>query len=113
MSAEPRPQSTSPSMRGVALPFAGTVSVWPASTTRVPRPRSVRATTLSPTRVTSRCASERSSSSMTWVIRCSSKLSEAMPTSAGGPLEQIGVVRESATVRDVDTHAEAGRMHQS
>ena len=40
-------------MRGVPLPLTGTVSVWPASTTLVGRPSWVRATTLSPTRVTS------------------------------------------------------------
>ena len=52
MSAAPRPHSVSPSTRGAALPLAGTVSVWPASTSRCGRPRSVRATRLSPTRST-------------------------------------------------------------
>ena len=35
MSALPSPHSTSPSMRASALPFTGTVSVWPARITRV------------------------------------------------------------------------------
>ena len=34
MSAAPSPHSTSPSMRARSLPLAGTVSVWPASTSR-------------------------------------------------------------------------------
>ena len=38
-------------MRAPSLPLAGTVSVWPASTRRIGRPSSVRATRLSPTRV--------------------------------------------------------------
>ncbi len=41
-----------PSIRGVSLPAGGTVSRWPAMTTRSLRPSSVRATTLSPTRST-------------------------------------------------------------
>ena len=50
--ALPRPHSTSPSMRGSALPFTGTVSVWPARITRSNGPRWVRATRLAPTRST-------------------------------------------------------------
>jgi len=42
--------------RPTRLVFAGTVSVWPASTSRVGRPSIVRATTLSPRRSTTRCA---------------------------------------------------------
>ena len=53
MSADPRPHNVSPSTRGEALSFGGTVSRWPARTNRSDRPSAVRATTLSPTRTTS------------------------------------------------------------
>ena len=59
MSTVPRPHSTSPvgpSTRRVGRltgsAVSGTVSMWPASTTRSARPRAVRATTVLPTRVT-------------------------------------------------------------
>ncbi len=53
MSHEPSPQRTSPSMRARWLSLGGTVSVWPPMSSRWGRPRWVRATRFSPTRVTS------------------------------------------------------------
>src|SRR5580704_1911983 len=53
MSDAPTPHTVSPSTLGTSLSPGGTVSRCPASTRRCPRPRSVRATTLSPTRSTS------------------------------------------------------------
>ena len=55
-SCRPRPPRRGVDPRGGARrcrPTGGTVSRWPARRTRRPRPRSVRATTLSPTRSTS------------------------------------------------------------
>src|SRR5919106_566572 len=53
MSAAPRPQSTSPSILGVPLPLAGTVSKCPATTSRIGRPPCVLATTWSASAVSS------------------------------------------------------------
>src|SRR5690606_28163687 len=46
------------------FPATGTVSMWPATTTRSLRPREVRATTALPSRMTSRCRRSRRDASM-------------------------------------------------
>ena len=61
MSQAPRPQTSAPpvvlrSPRTAGCRATGTVSRWPAMTTRSGRPSSVRATTTLPSRITSRCA---------------------------------------------------------
>src|SRR3954447_1278166 len=82
MSDAPRPQRVSPSVRATSLPLAGTVSVWPASTRRDARSPSVRAITLSPTRVTASPPTPRSSASMWSAITASPRLGERMSMSS-------------------------------
>ena len=50
-------------------------------TTRLGRPRPVRATSVWPRRVTVRCGSARSAASTASAIRCSSRLTDSMSTS--------------------------------
>src|SRR5579884_1919827 len=80
MSADPRPQQTSPSTRACSLPLAGTVSRCPASRMRRSRPTDVRATTLFPIRSTLSHFTADSSAS-TWSARAFSWwLGDAMST---------------------------------
>lgn len=77
-SATPGRMSGSPGSRsfGGKLSITGTTSRWPASTTRLSRPRFVRATSVSPCRCTSRCGSVRRNASV-MSVRCrSSSLTE-------------------------------------
>ena len=64
-----------------ATPWSpGTVSRWPATTTRCLRDPVVRATTLSPIRVTSSAGALRSVASTSSASARSSPLTEGMPT---------------------------------
>src|SRR5690242_9079943 len=63
MSLVPQPCSTPSASELGTLSAIGTVSRWPARTTRVGRPRLVRASTASPTRATSRPPSARRAAS--------------------------------------------------
>ena len=77
-------------MRGEALSFGGTVSRWPARTSRRARPSAVRATTLSPTLTTS-SPSTRSSTPWTWSAIGPSFLdNEGMATSSTVAASEIG-----------------------
>src|SRR5829696_2671233 len=82
MSAEPTPHRVSPSMRASALPSGGTVSRCPATRSRCGRPSCVRATTLLPTRSTSRCGRPARRPATWSAIASSSWLTEAIATSS-------------------------------
>src|SRR6478672_4021626 len=85
MSQVPRPWSRSPSGRASRregrLSLSGTVSRWPATTTRSPRPSSVRATTVWPRRVTCRWPRVARAASTASAISCSWWLTEKVSTS--------------------------------
>src|ERR1700733_15202191 len=93
MSAAPTPKSRSPSRRGSALSgVGGTVSRWPATTTRRGRPRLVRATTLSPPRAVASHGHARSADSTRSAIGPSAWLSE------GTPMREAVSARRSSAV---------------
>ena len=98
MSAEPNPQSVSPSMRARSLPLAGTVSRWPARMSRWARPRSVRATTLSPTRSTVSQGDARRRASTMSANGPSARLGEAMSTSSAVARSRSVMPRRSCRV---------------
>src|SRR3954453_12882594 len=82
MSEVPQPKSRSPSRRLGTLSAMGTVSRCPASRTLWARPRSVRARTLLPSRMTVRCGRAASASWTRSASRCSSPLTLSTSTSA-------------------------------
>src|SRR3954470_10050197 len=82
MSLVPQPRSRSPSRVLGTLSAIGTVSRWPARTTRPGRSRSVRASTALPTRSTSRPPSPRSAVSTASARRSSDPDTDGMSTSA-------------------------------
>ncbi len=83
MSVPPQPIRRFPSTRLGTLPAIGTVSMWPATTTRSAWGlRKVRATTLLPWRSTVRWGSRRSAASISSARAFSSPLSEAMSTNS-------------------------------
>src|SRR3954471_6594684 len=81
MSQVPRPCSRPSASRDGRLSLSGTVSRWPAITTRSARPRSVRATTLLPWRLTVRWSYAESAASTASAISCSCRLTDSMSTS--------------------------------
>src|SRR5690242_12637026 len=83
MSEVPQPCNSPPSIRLGRLSAIGTVSVWPASKTRAGRPSEVRASTALPWRTTSKpVVCSRSAASISSAMRCSSRDSLGMSTSA-------------------------------
>src|SRR3954447_551772 len=83
MSEVPHPCSSPPSSLLSRLSAAGTVSVWPASSTRDGRPRFVRASTALPLRTSSKpTVCSRSAPSISSAMRCSCRDSLGMSTSA-------------------------------
>src|SRR3954452_4632354 len=81
MSQVPRPCIRLSSRRAGRLSLSGTVSRWPAITTRSPCPCPVRATTLVARRVTSRWLRLRRAASTASAISCSLPLTDSMFTS--------------------------------
>src|SRR3984893_15225866 len=107
MSEVPQPCSSPPSSLLGRLSAAGTVSVWPANSTRDGRPSFVRANTALPLRTTSRpvvCA--RSAASISSAMRSSWRDSLGMSTSAA--VSAIGSPRKSRP-----TAIEASRVASS
>src|SRR6476619_4593325 len=83
MSEVPQPGRTLPSNLLGRLSAAGTVSVWPASSTRDGRPRFVRASTALPLRMTSNpVVCSRRAASISSAMRCSCRDSLGISTSA-------------------------------
>src|SRR5665811_1280021 len=82
MSQEPSPYRSSPSRLAGRFEFAGTVSRWPAITTRSSRPRSVRATTVFPSRVSLRWRCSPSAFSTASAICASFRLTDSQSTNA-------------------------------
>src|SRR5690606_27135787 len=82
MSEVPHPYSRPPSTRLGRLPATGTVSRWPAITTRSPRPRFVRATTVLPDLSTFRCGCPARACSTSPASTSSPPLTDSMSTTA-------------------------------
>src|SRR5918995_3989410 len=78
MSAVPRPHRMSPSRRVGGFAAIGPVPRCPATITRSTRPRSVRATTVSPSRSTRRCEQPRKAASTASASVDSSPLTDGM-----------------------------------
>src|SRR5262245_39427143 len=115
MSEVPQPCSSPPSRMLGTLSAIGTVSVWPASSTRDGRPRFVRASTALPLRTTSKpevCS--RRAASISSAMRCSSHDSLGMSTSAA--VSATGSPRKSSDeplgrgAEDAATGLEASRV---
>src|SRR3954467_7920748 len=94
MSDVPHPNSRSPSRRDGRLSAIGTVSRWPASSTRCSRPRWLRATTTLPSRCTS-SGVLRSACSTRSVSCCS--LPDTLWTSTRAAVSATGSAARSST----------------
>ena len=97
MSVVPQPCRVSPSSRDGTLSAIGTVSMCPASITRVGRPRSVRASTDIADPLDLQVRSARSAASMASAIGASVPETDGMSTSAA--VSAAGSACRSSAVR--------------